>query len=127
MQRTLLPGSPYPLGATPQEEGTNFSVYSESATGVALCFFDESGKQTDCIDLHERTAFIWHGFIKGIGSGQMYGYRIQGPWEPEQGKRFESSQAGGGPICQGDYGQPGLESTGIFVRCREWRRPANFE
>src|SRR5450756_91554 len=92
MQRTVLPGNPYPLGATAKEEGTNFAVYTECATAIVLCFFDESGKQTDCVELHERTAFIWHGFVKGIHPGQKYGYRVDGPWEPEQGHRSNKAK-----------------------------------
>jgi glycogen operon protein len=88
MQRKLLPGRPYPLGATPTSRGTNFAVYSENATSVTVCLFDESGKQTDCIELRERTAFVWHGLVLGIKPGQIYGYRVDGPWEPEHGLRF---------------------------------------
>ena len=54
MQRTLLPGKPYPLGATPTPKGTNFALFSENATGVSVCFFDEAGNQTDCVALRER-------------------------------------------------------------------------
>src|SRR5438270_8351325 len=92
MQRTLLPGTPYPLGAKVSSKGTNFAVYSECATGVSVCLFDESGKQTDCIPLRERTAFIWHGLIKGVKAGQVYGFRVEGPWEPEKGLRFNPSK-----------------------------------
>ena len=88
MERTLLPGRPYPLGATPSSKGTNFAVYSENATAVSVCFFDESGKQTDCVPLHERTAFVWHGLIRDIRPGQRYGFRVDGPWDPERGLRF---------------------------------------
>jgi isoamylase len=88
MQRKLLPGRPYPLGAKAGSRGTNFAVYSEDATAVSVCMFDESGKQTDCIPLHERTAFVWHGLILGVKPGQLYGYRIDGPWDPENGLRF---------------------------------------
>ncbi|HEV2272568.1 MAG TPA: glycogen debranching protein GlgX [Acidobacteriaceae bacterium] len=92
MQRTLLPGKPYPLGSKATAKGTNFAVYSEHATAVFVCLFDESGMQTDCIELKERTAFVWHGFINKIKAGQLYGYRIEGPWEPEQGLRFNSAK-----------------------------------
>ena len=92
MERTLLPGKPYPLGATPSTQGTNFALYSEQATGVKVCFFDESGKQVDCVSLKERTAFVWHGLIRNIKPGQRYGYRVEGPWEPEKGLRFNSSK-----------------------------------
>ena len=88
MSRTLLPGKPYPLGATPRRKGTNFAIFSEHATRVDLCFFDSDGKQTDCITLRERTAFVWHGFVRDVKAGQLYGYRVDGPWEPEKGFRF---------------------------------------
>jgi isoamylase len=92
MDRTLLPGKPYPLGATPTSKGTNFALFSEHATGVSVCFFDEAGQQTDCIALRERTAFVWHGLIRGIQPGQRYGYRVEGPWQPENGHRFNPSK-----------------------------------
>jgi glycogen operon protein len=92
MPRTLLPGSPYPLGAKPNSKGTNFALYSEHATSVELCFFDDAGKQTDCIKLLERTAHVFHGFVVGVKSGQRYGYRVDGPWEPQNGHRFNKAK-----------------------------------
>ncbi|HEY4008508.1 MAG TPA: glycogen debranching protein GlgX [Acidobacteriaceae bacterium] len=92
MPRTLLPGKPYPLGATSTEQGTNFAVYSENATAVHVCFFDEQGNQTDCVRLRERTAFVWHGLIRNIKPGQRYGFRVEGPWEPEKGQRFNPAK-----------------------------------
>jgi len=92
MQRTLLPGKPYPLGATPTSQGTNFALYSENATGVRVCLFDDDGKQIDCVELKEQTAFVWHGFLRGIQPGQRYGYRVEGPWEPEKGLRFNANK-----------------------------------
>ena len=92
MHRTLLPGKPYPLGATATHIGTNFALFSENATGVSVCFFDENGKQVDCVALRERTAFVWHGLIRGIKPGQRYGFRVEGPWEPERGLRFNSNK-----------------------------------
>jgi isoamylase len=92
MKRTLLPGKPYPLGATPTSDGTNFALFSENATGVQVCFFDDDGKQVDCVALQERTAFVWHGMVRGIKPGQRYGYRVDGPWEPEKGLRFNTAK-----------------------------------
>ncbi|MCU1323658.1 MAG: glycogen debranching enzyme GlgX [Acidobacteriaceae bacterium] len=92
MNRTLLPGRPYPLGATISSKGTNFALYSEGATRVDLCFFDSEGHQTDCVTLRERTAWVWHGFIRSVGPGQLYGYRVHGPWEPEKGHRFNPAK-----------------------------------
>jgi glycogen operon protein len=88
MSRTLLPGKPYPLGATALKKGTNFAIFSEAATHVEVCLFDADGNQTDCVHLRERTAFVWHGFIRDIKPGQLYGYRVDGPWDPEKGHRF---------------------------------------
>ena len=92
MNRTLLPGKPYPLGATCTSQGTNFALYSEQATGVKICFFDEDDKQVDCVELREQTAFVWHGLVRNIKQGQKYGYRVEGPWEPEKGLRFNSAK-----------------------------------
>ena len=92
MQRTLLPGKPYPLGATPSSLGTNFALFSENATAVRVCMFDDAGKEIDCVELKEQTAFVWHGFLRGIQPGQRYGYRVDGPWEPEKGLRFNKNK-----------------------------------
>lgn len=92
MSRTLLPGNPYPLGATVSSKGTNFSIFSAGATRVDVCFFDSKGMQTDCVTLRERTAFVWHGFIRDVKAGQFYGYRIDGPWEPQNGQRFNAAK-----------------------------------
>jgi len=87
----VWPGTPYPLGATYDGAGTNFSVFSEPATRVELCFFDDGGKQT-CVDLPEMTGFIWHGYAPNIGPGQRYGYRVHGPWDPSAGNRCNPSK-----------------------------------
>ena len=85
---TLLPGRPYPLGAKAAAKGTNFALYSEHATNVFLCLFDENDKEIDQIELVERTAFVFHGFVLGIQPGQRYGFRVDGPFEPKNGFRF---------------------------------------
>jgi glycogen operon protein len=82
----LRPGEPFPLGATWDGLGTNFSIFSEVAERVELCLFDEHGRETR-VDLPERTAYCWHGHVRGIGPGQRYGYRVHGPWDPAQGHR----------------------------------------
>ena len=83
----LWPGQPFPLGPRWDGEGTNFSLFSEHAEKVELCLFDASDRETR-YDLTERTAFNWHGYLPGVGPGQRYGYRVHGPWAPEQGHRF---------------------------------------
>src|SRR5512139_1247005 len=82
----LWPGSPAPLGAVWDGQGTNFSVFSEVATRVELCLFDADGRETR-LDLPETTAFCWHGYVPGVGPGQRYGYRVHGPWAPHHGHR----------------------------------------
>ncbi len=88
MSLKLLPGRPYPLGAKPSSKGTNFALYSECGTSVRVCLFNEAGEETDSIELRERTAFVFHGFILGVKPGQRYGYRVDGPWDPANGMRF---------------------------------------
>ena len=76
----LLPGKPYPLGAKWDGTGVNFGLYSENATSVDLCLFDSDGKQTECLQLQEQTAFVWHGYLPGISPGQRMGiaYMVRG-------------------------------------------------
>jgi isoamylase len=83
----VRPGSPQPLGAVWNGHGTNFALYSESATGVDLCLFDAAGKETR-IAVRSRTEFVWHVFVEAVGPGQLYGYRVDGPWAPKDGLRF---------------------------------------
>src|ERR1043166_6463575 len=82
----IWPGNPYPLGASFDGTGVNFSVYSGIAERVELCLFDEANTETR-IDLPEVTAFCWHGFIPGLQPGQRYGFRVHGPYASEQGVR----------------------------------------
>jgi glycogen operon protein len=82
----IWPGTPYPLGATYDGEGTNFSVFSEVAERVELCLLDAEGSQT-CVNLPESTGFCWCAYLPGIGPGQRYGFRVHGPWSPENGQK----------------------------------------
>jgi isoamylase len=81
-----LPGSQFPLGATPHDGGTNFAVTSGIADAVTLCLFDAAGAETQ-IPLRDYDAGVWHGFVPGIGPGQAYGYRVTGPYDPSRGLR----------------------------------------
>src|SRR4029077_16697454 len=78
----LWPGRPFPLGATWDGEGTNFSFFSENAQRVELCLFDADDREQR-YELTQRTAFNWHGYLPGVGPGQRYGLRVHGPWAPE--------------------------------------------
>jgi isoamylase len=85
------PGRPYPLGAHWDGRGTNFSLFSEHATGVDLCLFDRDGYELR-VPMREQTAFIWHTYLPAVGPGQRYGYRVDGPYEPEHGHRFNPNK-----------------------------------
>jgi isoamylase len=82
----VYPGVPYPLGATYDGAGTNFSIFSEVAERVELCLFDEGGGETR-VELPEMTALCWHGYLPNVVPGQRYGYRVYGPWAPNEGNR----------------------------------------
>jgi isoamylase len=89
----LREGLPHPRGATWDGKGVNFSLFSAHATKVELCLFDSRGEtEQQRIELPEFTDEIWHGYIEGIGPGQVYGYRVHGPYEPEQGHRFNPNK-----------------------------------
>jgi isoamylase len=93
MARAILPGKPYPQGATWDGTGVNFSIYSEDATGVELCLFDDPENDAcRTITIRESTGHVWHCYVPGIGPGQYYGFRIQGPYDPEQGFRFNAAK-----------------------------------
>jgi glycogen operon protein len=86
----VRPGQSYPLGATWDGIGVNFALFSENATGVELCLFDkpEDASESHKIQLREPTDHVWHCFLPDVRPGQLYGYRVHGPYEPEKGLRF---------------------------------------
>ncbi|MGH7665558.1 MAG: glycogen debranching protein GlgX [Gemmatimonadaceae bacterium] len=86
----VWPGQPYPLGATWDGEGVNFALFSENATGVELCLFHrhEDAEQFATIKVRERTDQIWHCYLPDVRPAQLYGYRVHGPYRPEEGHRF---------------------------------------
>ncbi len=90
----MLPGAPYPLGATSDDAGVNFSIFSEHATAATLCLFGGATGNDEIarIPLTERTEHIWHGYVPGVRPGQRYGYRMSGPYDPAAGHRFNSAK-----------------------------------
>jgi len=87
--RKLSPGWHYPLGATLGAGGVNFSLYSATAEEVWLLLFDRpDGTPTDIIRVRDRDRFAWHVFVHGAGAGQLYGYKVRGPFDPARGLRF---------------------------------------
>jgi len=86
-------GKPYPLGATWRGNGVNFALYSEHATAVDLCLFDSAESPQELrIRMTEHSDEVWHVFLPDIKPGQLYGYRVEGPYEPENRARFNSSK-----------------------------------
>ncbi len=112
----IWPGSPHPLGATWDGEGVNFALFSEHASAVELCLFDSPGapRESQRAELGERTGRVWHAYLPDLRPGQLYGYRVQGPFEPERGHRFNPhkllldpcAKAISGPLgwCDAQYG-----------------------
>jgi len=88
------PGQPYPLGATWDGSGVNFALFSENATGVELCLFDGSeGEQVEThIAVTEQTDQVWHIYLPEVRPGQLYGYRVHGPYAPDEGHRFNPAK-----------------------------------
>jgi glycogen operon protein len=85
------PGRPHPLGATWDGEGTNFALFSSGAEAVDLCLFDDAGHETR-LPLEESTYHVWHGYVPQVGPGQRYGFRVDGPFDPSHGLRFNPSK-----------------------------------
>ncbi|HET7488121.1 MAG TPA: glycogen debranching protein GlgX [Acidimicrobiales bacterium] len=100
----VWPGNPYPLGATYDGAGTNFSVFSEVASKVELCLFDEAGAETR-IAMPEVTAYCWHCYLPGVGPGQRYGYRVHGPYDPGAGHRCNPAKLLLDPYAKAVEGQ----------------------
>jgi glycogen operon protein len=90
----ILPGQPYPLGATWDGLGVNFAIFSESATKVELCLFDsaDATEESEAIYLTEYNHQVWHTYLQDIRPGQLYGYRVYGPYEPRRGLRFNHNK-----------------------------------
>ena len=99
------PGLPHPLGATWDGGGVNFALFSANATKVELCLFDPKGKrETDRIELPEYTHEVWHGYLPEVRPGQLYGYRVHGPYDPANGHRFNPNKLLIDPYARGLVG-----------------------
>ncbi|HEY7382284.1 MAG TPA: glycogen debranching protein GlgX [Beijerinckiaceae bacterium] len=99
-------GSPVPLGATYDGKGVNFALFSAHATAVELCLFDAQGRrETDRIRLPRRTDQVWHVYLEGLRPGQLYGYRVHGPYDPRHGHRFNPAKLLIDPYARQLYGR----------------------
>jgi isoamylase len=87
--RQVEPGHYYPLGAIPNDRGVNFALYSRNASQVFLLLFDAAdGDPAEIIEMPGHTKNIWHAFLPGVKPGQLYGYKVRGPYDPDRGLRF---------------------------------------
>jgi len=101
------PGKSYPLGATWLGNGVNFAIFSEHASKVELCLFDnvDAPKEFARVELREQTGEVWHAFLPELRPGQLYGYRVHGPYEPNRGARFNDSKLLLDPYAKAIAGQ----------------------
>jgi isoamylase len=99
----VMPGSSYPLGATWDGKGVNFALFSEHATRVELCFFDTAEARTESsrIVMSEHSDMVWHCYITGVRPGQLYSYRVSGPYDPANGHRFNPAKLVLDPYAKG--------------------------
>ncbi len=100
----MRPGKPYPRGATFDGKGTNFALFSQHATAVTLCLFDESGVETRH-PLLDKSTDVWHGYLPAVAPGQRYGYRVDGPFDPRAGHRFNPHKLVIDPYARGFSGR----------------------
>ncbi len=106
VKRNIREGNPHPRGAIWDGDGTNFALFSANATKVELCLFNEDGsRELQRIELPEFTDEIWHGYLPDVGPGQRYGYRVHGPYAPEEGHRFNPNKLLLDPYARAHVGQ----------------------
>jgi isoamylase len=98
-------GLPRPMGASWNGDGVNFVLFSAHATRVEVCLYDPTGQETARFDLPEYTNQIWHGYLAGLTPGTLYGYRVHGPYEPDQGHRFNPNKLLLDPYARGHAGE----------------------
>ena len=122
----VWPGRPYPLGATYDGTGTNFSLFSEVAESVELCLFDDSGTETR-VDPPRNHAFCRHGYLPGVEPGQRYGFRVHGPWAPEKGLRCNPAKLLLDPYAKAIEGQVEWDEAVFPYRFDKPEGPANDE
>ncbi|HEY2162333.1 MAG TPA: glycogen debranching protein GlgX, partial [Solirubrobacteraceae bacterium] len=110
----VWPGQPFPLGATWDGEGTNFSIFSEHGEGAELCLYDEEGNEAR-IELAECTALNYHCYLPGVGPGQRYGFRVRGPYAPLEGHRFNPDKLLIDPYAKAIEGQVDWSQGGTVL------------
>ena len=123
-QRQTLEGSPHPRGALWDGRGTNLTLFSANATKVELCLFDPSGqKETDRIEMPEYTDQVFHGYFPELKPGQLYGFRVHGPYDPAERPSFQPQQAPARSLCPHPRGRVAVEPGALRLHDGERRRP----
>ncbi len=124
----VWPGRPYPLGATWDGSGVNFALFSIHATRVELCLFDSSGRrELERIELPEYTDEVWHGYLPDVAPGQLYGYRVHGPYEPRRGHRFNPNKLLIDPYARVLQGQLSWTDAHFGYRIGSPRQDLSFD
>ena len=125
-----LPGREFPLGATPCVHrgmaGTNFAITSSVAESVTLCLFDEAGTETR-IPLQDNDADVWHAFVPAVGPGQLYGYRVAGPWDPVRGLRCNPAKLLLDPYAKAISGTVSFGPEVLGHAENDLRAPSNLD
>jgi glycogen operon protein len=124
----VWPGRPYPLGATWDGEGVNFALFSENATGVELCIFDPTGMhEVARIALPEYTDQVWHGYLPDARPNLLYGYRVHGPFDPQNGHRFNPNKLLLDPYAKAIHGQIRWSDAHFAYRVGSPRQDLSFD
>ena len=128
MPYAVWPGRPYPLGATWDGEGVNFALFSEHAEEVELCLFDAKGRrEVERLFLRERTDQVFHGYLPELRPGQLYGYRVFGPYRPEAGHRFNPNKLLIDPYAKALVGQIKWSDAHFGYRIGHKRADLSFD
>ncbi|MET0984862.1 MAG: glycogen debranching protein GlgX, partial [Steroidobacteraceae bacterium] len=124
----VWPGRPYPQGATWDGEGVNFALFSEHAEWVELCLFDARGRrELQRIRLREQTDQVWHCYLPEVRPGQLYGYRVHGPYKPEEGHRFNANKLLIDPYAKALVGQIAWSDAQFGYRIGSSREDLSFD
>ena len=128
MARRLWPGRPHPLGATLQKQGANFALFSANAERVDLCLFSSDGKrEVERVRMPEYTDQVWHCHLPDIQVGQLYGYRVYGPYTPERGHRFNHHKLLIDPYARRLAGELRWDHANFGYRIGDARRDLSFD
>jgi len=127
-QIEILPGYHHTLGATWDGRGVNFALFSADATRVELCLFDRTGRHERArLTLPECTDQVWHGFVPDCRPGDLYGYRVHGPYQPEEGLRFNANKLLIDPYARELAGSIKWSDTHLAYRANSGRADLSFD